>query len=147
MCFPKDIQWLVLSDGCLSHSWNFVSVATGLTHQQQCCGTKETERGLVMETISLGMPFPLVCEDPLRLNARHTIKEILTHWKDPVGLFPVLLFAALAGYKGQDPDSGDCRHKYVQLVEGLVTRVRVKQGLKFCSRHWYSVCIGDCSSL
>lgn len=86
--------------------------------------------GLVMETVSVGTPFPLVCEDPLRLTALHTIqeKEILTHWKDPAGLSLVLLFSALAGYKGQEPDYRDCLRECVQLVTGLVKVVKRGRG-------------------
>lgn len=85
----------------------------------------------VLETISVGMLFPSVCEDPLRLTALHTIqeKEILAHWKDPAGLSLVLLFPALAGCKGQEPDCvNECVDECVQLVTVLL-RV-VKSGIR-----------------
>lgn len=129
MCFPKEIQGLVLSDRFLSHSWNFASIATWLTHQQQFCGTKDAEchrSGYGNNQSGHAIPFGLWESSQVDCPTYNQRREILTGWKDPVGLFPVLLFAALAGYKGQDSVCRDCLHKYVQLLTGLVTEVRVK---------------------
>lgn len=54
-------------------------------------------RGLVTETRNLGMPFPLFVEDPIGLSADtyNQRKEILTHWKNAVDLFPVLILQVL----------------------------------------------------
>lgn len=150
MCFPKEIWWLVLCDRFLNHSWNFVSVATWLTCQQQFCRTKDAEyprSGYGNDQSGHAIPFGLWGSFQADCPTYNQRKEILTHWEDPVGLFPLLLFAGFAGYEGQESDSGDCLHEYVQLVTGFGTQVRVKEGLQFCSRGWYLVCGGDCVCL
>lgn len=41
MCFPEDIQCLMLSCRFLGRSWNFLSAASWLIHQQQFRGTED----------------------------------------------------------------------------------------------------------
>lgn len=105
------------------------------------------QKSRVLETISVGMLFPSVCEDPLRLTALHTIqeKEILTHWKDPAGLSLVLLYSALAGCKGQELNYRDCLDECVQLVTGLVKVVKSGRGSANLQQRLVFLSLGETS--
>lgn len=99
----------------------FLSISSWLIHHQQFRGAGDAEYCKLSVW---------VCENPLRLTALHTIqeKEIPTHRKDPAGLSLVLLFSALADYRGQGLDYRDCLDECVQLVTGLVKVVKSGRG-------------------
>lgn len=128
MCFPKDIQCLMLSCWFLGHSWNFLSVASWLIRNQQFCGgTGDAEYWKLSEW---------VCEDTLRLTALHTIqeKEFLTHWKDPACLSVVLLFFSSCWLQGPRARLQGLSQRVCPAYDSFSKSGRVEEGLQIFSR-------------
>lgn len=107
MCFPNDIQCLLLSCWFLGHYWNSFSVASWLIHHQQFRGTEDAKCWKWSMWACCTLRFVRILSAWLPHIQSKKKRFLHIERTQQAGSSLVLLYSALAGYKDQELDYRD----------------------------------------